>query len=230
MSEIMQAWPRRNYAFTLPVRYFLSRPVGPGLVICAHGFQDHALSMLRRIGWWQTDLPFQILALNGPFPVPFWTGGGFKEAYSWYFRDTDAEIMLVDPATTSQTLSQLITELSLENSPKIIFGFSQGGFMAPYLAAKLKNVKGVIGLGCGYKLDAYSKCSPLEVHAIHGMNDERVSIEKSRTEFSNILKVGHRGSFHEIPSLGHKVDAEVEPLVRNICLQILTEVTGKARP
>lgn len=226
MSEVMQDWPRRDYAFTLPVRYFLSEPAGSGLVICTHGYQDHAMSMLKRIGWWKTKLPFQILALNAPYPVPLWKGDGFREAYSWYFRDTDAKIMLVDPTSTSQTLSQLVTELSLENTPKIIFGFSQGGYMAPYLASQLKNVKGIVGLGCGYNFDAYSKCSSLEVHAVHGLDDERVAIAKSQTEFARILSQGHHGRFHEIPTLTHRVDIMVEPLVRSLAVQILQ--TGKS--
>lgn len=216
----MQSWPLRRYDFPMPIRYHLDVAKGPGVVICLHGYQDHALSMIRRIGWWDRgDLPFQTFAINGPFPVPLWTSDGFKEAYSWYFRDTSRDLEFVSPVTTASRLKMLVDDLGLTDTPKVLFGYSQGGFLAPYVASQLQNVKGIVGLGCGYAADAYQKCPPLKVFAVHGTKDERVPLETTRTEFDKILKFGHSGELHPVPDLIHRVEPSVEPLIRKYVLE-----------
>ena len=215
----MQSWPLRRYDFPMPIRYHLDAAKGPGVVICLHGFQDHALSMIRRIGWWEkTDLPFQLFAVNGPFPVPLWTGEGFKEAYSWYFRDTSRDLEFVSPATTASRLKMLVDDVGLTDTPKVLFGYSQGGLLAPYVASVLKNVKGIVGLGTMYIADAYKKCSPLKVHGVHGEKDDRISLTSSRSEFQTVLSFGHKGEFHPVPNLIHRVETSVEPLIRSLVL------------
>ncbi len=223
MSDKFQmfTWPTRPYTFELPLRYHLSAPSETGLVICLHGYQDHALSMLKRLGWWQAELPFQILAVNGPFPVPIWSESGFIEAYSWYFREANRRIMLVDPMQTAQALSRLISDLGHGSTPKILFGFSQGGYLAPYLATQLTNVQAILGLGCGYPLDAYSQLTPLPVLGIHGDQDERVDLAQSQKEHSALTSLGHMGHFQVIRGLVHRVELSVEPLIRSLAVKYL---------
>jgi hypothetical protein len=98
-----------------------------------------------------------------------------------------------------------------------------GGFLAPYMAAELKNVKGIVGIGCGYNAEAYAKCPPLTVHAIHGENDERIPIAGSKDDFAKVILAGHNGQYHAIPGLTHKVEASLEPLVRRLALEELTK-------
>jgi predicted esterase len=220
----MQSWPLRRYEFPMPIRYHLTAKKGPGVVFCLHGYQDHALSMIRRLGWWErADLPFQLCAINGPFPVPVWQGDGFKEAYSWYFRDSSRDLDFVSPNTTASRLKVLINDLGLSGTPKVLVGFSMGGFLAPYLAAELENVKGIVGIGCGYNAEAYAKCPPLTVHAIHGESDERIAIEGSKAEFAKVILAGHDGRYHAIPGLSHKVEPSIEALVRKLALEELAK-------
>lgn len=223
----MQSWPLRRYEFPMPIRYHVDAAKGPGVVICMHGYQDHALSMMRRIGWWErTDLPFQLCALNGPFPVPLWTGDGFKEAYSWYFRDTSRDLEFVSPMTTANRLRRLIDDLGLHSTAKVLFGFSMGGFLAPYMAAHLENVRGIIGYGCGYNVEVYEKCKPLRVHAVHGDRDERIPVGPAEADFEKILQFGHAGKFHIVSGLTHRVEESVEPLVRRLILDCFDSTAG----
>lgn len=212
----MQSWPLKRFDFPMPIRYHLTPAKGPGVVICLHGYQDQALSMIRRLGWWQAELPFQLLAINGPFPVPIWSAEGFIEAYSWYFRDTSRDLDFVSPKVTAERLELLINELGLEHVPKVLFGFSQGGFLCPYVAAQLNQVKGIIGLGCDYAVDVYAECAPTEVHAIHGQKDERIPFGPAQVSFQKVLAAGHHGQFHLLPELTHKVEGSLEPLVRRL--------------
>lgn len=217
----MQDWPTRRYDFNLPLRYHLSSKNGPGIVICLHGFQDHALSMLKRLGWWEAERPFQILAINGPFPAPVWAEDGFKEAYSWYFRDSAKNLTLAPPSLTAERVKDLLCDIGLEKNPKVLFGFSQGGFFAPYLAAQIENVKGILALGCDYPADGYALLKPITVHAIHGESDERIPVGPAHKSFDRVIESGHRGVFHQIPGLTHRVETSIEPLVCRLAEELL---------
>lgn len=212
--------------FTLPLRYMVSKPVGEGLVILLHGYQDNAQSMLKRIGWQDMELPFQWLALNAPFPVPIWNAEGFKEAYGWYFRDTSRDLVIVRPQETAVQIAKFLKELGFENTPKVFFGFSQGGYLAPYIANHTQNVRSIIGLGCGFNAEAYDLLNPVEVHAIHGSKDERINLPQSRSEHAALKARGFGGEFHTIANLDHRVDIKVEPLVRELAANALN---GKSK-
>ncbi len=215
-------WQQTKFEFPLPIRYHLSssRSSG-GVAILLHGYQDHAGSMLKRLGWDSAELPFQILAINAPFPVPIWTAEGFKEAYSWYFRDTSKNLLYVSPTTTADRLSRLIWDLGLEDVPKVYFGFSQGGYLAPYIATLTKNTRGIIGFGCGFIEEAYAVLKALPVYGLHGDKDERITLEKSKAEYDKLRAKGFGGEFRVLPGVGHKIDSQVENQVRQLVVQCL---------
>lgn len=216
-------WQEKTYTFPLPIRYHLSEPQGESLVVLLHGYQDNAQSMLKRLGWVDAQVPFQWLTLNAPFPVPVWNADGFKEAYSWYFRDTDRNLVIVKPADSGERVASLITDLGLGSKNIVFFGFSQGGYLAPHVAKHLHNVRGIIGLGCGYTEEGYKDLKPTYVWGLHGSLDERVDIAKARHEHAAVIRRGFRGSFIEIPDFSHKVDPFIEPRVRELIEQSLKE-------
>lgn len=216
MAHKLEDWSFETYPFTLPLRFKLWGPKNTGVVVCLHGFQDHALSMMKRIGWWEQDLPFQILAVNAPFPVPIMTQDGYQEAYAWYFRDTERNFTIVSPQETAERVAQLIRSLNLSETPSVIFGFSQGGYLAPFLAPHLKNLRALIGLGSGYPIEVYAGLPKLKIFALHGDQDERIPIESSREAHALLVERGFGGEFRTVPGLGHRVEPKVEPLVRRI--------------
>lgn len=224
MSVKLESWPSKIYSYSLPMRYFLWGPKEQGLVLCMHGYQDHALSMMRRIGWWEEeDLPFQVLALNAPFPVPFWTADGFKEAYAWYFRDTERGFTIVSPNEMADRVHLLLNDLGLVDKPIVIFGFSQGGYLAPFVGKLLPCLKAIISLGSGYPERPYSRLPLTTVYGIHGEKDERIPFAASRDAHAALLKQGFKGEFHGVPGLTHKVHVQIEPLVRRLAVQALNE-------
>jgi predicted esterase len=219
-KEVMEKWPALHYEFQLPMRYLLRGPKDQGVVICLHGYQDHALSMIRRLGWHEgEDLPFQVLAVNAPFPVPIWNADGFKEAYSWYFRDTERSLFIVTPETTSSRLAQLVEDVGLKDTPKVIVGFSQGGFLAPYLGQRIKMLKGIIGLGSGYLEENYRELSPTRIYALHGDRDERITAAQAQPGFQHLLERGFTGEFEVVPGVEHKVDSRLEPKIRQKAME-----------
>ena len=139
-SNALYEWPVQEINFSLPLRYLSIEAASPGTVVCLHGYQDHALSMLRRLGWLENSPPFGVLAVNGPFPVPIWNETGFVDAYSWYFRDSARNFVVVAPETTAEKVAMLIHKIVGKNKPIVLFGFSQGGYLAPFLARRLSAV------------------------------------------------------------------------------------------
>ena len=210
----MENWPSRSYSYDLPLRYRLLGHDTKRLVIILHGYQDHAVSMLRRLGWLEKEPSFSVLAVNAPFPVPVLTKAGFMEAYSWYFRDSTRGFTVCSPEDSAQRLAFLIRDLNLDATPTILLGFSQGGYLAPLLAAQLPNTPGIIGLGCGYPLEAYMPLNKISVFGIHGAKDERVALDKSHNAHAELLKAGFKGRFAVIPDLDHRVDIQMEPLIQ----------------
>lgn len=226
MSLLMKTWPCKAYPYTLPVRYRLSGPKRAGVVIALHGYRHNAKAMLQGIGWLKpgTELPFQVLAVNAPFPVPIRTQAGvFTEAYSWYFRDSRRGFSIVTPEEAAGRVGQLVSELALADRPAVLFGFSMGGYLAPYVAHHLKGLRGIIGLGSGYPADSYANLPPTRVEAIHGEKDEVIPVAGSRAAHAQLMNDGRgfSGAFHAIPGLSHRVDESVEPLVRRLAMEAL---------
>ena len=233
MSFKLESWPSRTYSYTLPMRYRLFAPklgdaegfgADDGLVVCLHGYQDHALSMIKRLGWWDANLesemalPFQVLAVNAPFPVPVRTKAGFIEAYAWYFRDTDRGFTIASPQQTAERVAELLTEIGVAGRPIVIFGFSQGGYLAPFVARHIPNLKSLICLGSGYPPEPYLHLKPTKIYALHGEQDETIPLAASRQAHAALLTTGFQGEFLTLPGLDHRVDPQAEPLVRR-CLE-----------
>jgi len=212
-------WQEKSYSMPLPFRYVLSEPSHDRLVVLLHGYQDHAQSMLKRMGWLDAELPFQWLAINAPFPVPVWNAEGFKEAYSWYFRDTSRNLVVVAPQTTASKVAALFEDLNLGQRQKVFFGFSQGGYLAPFVAQQTSAVRGIIGVGCGYTPEGYKDLPATKVFAVHGLNDERIALQQAKEEHQTLMQNGFTGSFHEIPGLTHKLDPMIDALVRDLIHQ-----------
>jgi predicted esterase len=215
-------WQDQIFDFPLPMHYWLSPTNKKGLAVLLHGFQDHAGSMLKRLGWLERDdLPFQVFASNAPFPVPAWTGTGWKEAYSWYFRDASRGLTLVPPQLTCDRIAKLLQSIGHEHTPKVLIGFSQGGYLAPYLAKATPNVKGIIGLGTGFTNEPYEGLSGLTVHGLHGADDKVIDLQRAQSDHAELLTKGFKGTFHIEPALDHRVDAALEPRVKRLTAEIL---------
>ncbi|MBL7688053.1 MAG: hypothetical protein JNJ49_08450, partial [Bdellovibrionaceae bacterium] len=89
----------------LPIHYHVHRPTTAprAIALFLHGYTDHGASFFRRLfpnGWPHELRDIAWIAPNGPFPVPVKTPIGWREAYSWYFYDMEAEKMVIPPDTS----------------------------------------------------------------------------------------------------------------------------------
>jgi phospholipase/carboxylesterase len=184
----------------------LQKGEGKPLLLLAHGFADSGAGFVKRVAESVPDR-FEVLAPNGLFPQPVRQGDTWKEAYAWYFADLGANKIYIHPAVSAGAVRGLVERLGLAARPKILVGFSQGGWFLPYLASELKNVERMIMIGAGFRSEDFARLRlRLPVSAIHGDHDEVVPHARSRDEFDRLGEWNTGGAFHLVPGMTHTID------------------------
>lgn len=199
---------------TLPMTYLhLNRGAEKPLLVFFHGYSDSGSSFLRR-AFPHLDEKFEILAPNGLFPVPVRKAEEWRPAYSWYFTDESKNHVAIPPYVSAQAIQHLIGQLKLEDRPKILLGFSQGGFFLPFVFPQLKNVQKMFAIGAAYRPQFYPEQLPVPLDAIHGAQDEVIPLGKARESFELLKTKNPKGVFTEIPTMGHTMNQEARLLLK----------------
>lgn len=185
------------------------------LVLFLHGYMDSGMSFFRR-ALRGNEISESILAPNGPFPLPVQTEDSFKEAYAWYFWEYSKNRVVIPPRVSVGLLKELIDQLGYTKKPKVLVGFSQGGFMLPYLLPELEGIKGLVAVGAGFREQDYPASTAVPLVAIHGDEDKIIGLDYSQKSFEALLATRKiKGDFHIIPGLGHTVNEAGSLLIRD---------------
>jgi predicted esterase len=212
-----------NLPTHLPVSFEHSIFANDGkLVIFLHGYTDSGSALMRRIGK-GGELSYSLIAPNGPFPLPVKSGETYKEAYAWYFWDPVTNKILISPDVAAELIEKLINALGYMDVPKIVVGFSQGAFLAPYLFPRLRNIRGAIAVGAAFREEAYTQIYSFPLFAIHGDQDEIIPLERSRKSFLQLLETKKiHGQYFEIAGAGHSINKGMATLIQ----QKIKEIFG----
>jgi len=191
----------------------LSGPV-PGteeIIVLLHGFRDSNLQIFNNFQKMGSLLNTQILAPNAPFPFRTKSqSGDYQLEYSWYFFDPDKKRYLKTMETSLQYIEAGLEALKLTDRPKRIVGYSQGGYIAPFLGQKLKNTKQVIGVACEFYTHEMQGTFPFPIDAIHGDLDAVVKHSAGKQSHERLSELGISGEFHTIFGIGHSMDEQVK--------------------
>ena len=177
------------------------------LLIFFHGFADSATALLRRAYPEQSD-KFEILAINGPFPVPQKKDGIWKQAFAWYFSDFSTNTTYIHPQVAAKAVIALIAKLNLNNRRKMLIGFSQGGFFIPHLLPHLSNVEHIVAIGAAYRPEDYPQVLNVTVDALHGSHDEIIPLDNAYKSFQTLKIKNPKGKFIEFQDMGHTMNTE----------------------
>lgn len=178
------------------------------LLVLFHGYSDSARSFLRR-AIPDLDEKYEILAINGLFPVPQKKDNVWKQAFAWYFADFSTNSILIHPEISAKAVSHLIETLGLADRPKILLGFSQGGFFLPFILPRLKNVLHLFGIGAAYREEDYAEKLTIPLEALHGLEDDVISCEISKKSFEKFVATKNpHGKFHTFENLKHTMNDE----------------------
>jgi len=208
----------KEQSITIPSYYLHVNPRSERdpVVILAHGFSDSGSSFFRRVAPAFSE-HHEVLAPNGLFPQPIRQEGVWKEAYAWFFADLEKKKIYIHPDVSARAIAGIVGDLSLVNRPKILLGFSQGGYFLPYLAKELRNVQRMIMIGSGFRPADFEKYElRFPVSAIHGDADDVISMENSQEEFQRLGAHNLGGDFHVIPGMTHSIDDKGRAKLREV--------------
>lgn len=172
-----------------------------------HGFYENAPIIKEKL------LPLipkdsNILIPNGCFPLPKKRTSGWELFFSWYFFDEATQSFYVEYDFPAGVLEGLVKQLKLDKLPLTVIGYSQGGYLSPFVAERLENCDQVIGLGCSYKHDLLNSSTHYIVNGIHGAKDDKVDPVNAQKCFEKLDKLGIKGEFTLLPDVGHDLGLE----------------------
>jgi len=185
------------------------------LFILLHGYSESGGRILNKLA---SHLPEDslILAPNAPFPMPQKTDDGYKVGFAWYFYDPRSQEYFIDTKTAVEFVSGLVKKLGYEKLEKTLIGFSQGGYLAPFVAQELGNVKQVVGIACEFLSEELRGEIPFRMDLIHGEQDEVVTVEDARTSHMNLVARKIPGDFHLLSGVGHRIEEKVQKKVKEL--------------
>lgn len=220
MNEIEIKKTSINSAIPITYHHLNSSPEKPVLIFF-HGYSDSAKGILRR-AFPSLDSKYEILAINGLFPVPQKKDDGWKQAFAWYFADFSTNSVLIHPEISAQAVIHLIEKLGLQDRKKVLIGFSQGGFFIPYVLPALKNVVYLFGIGAAYREVDYTQKLNVPMDALHGTEDDVVPCELSEKTFRKFVdKKNPLGQFYRFTGLKHTMNDEARAWLYKRILEVL---------
>lgn len=216
----MSPLQRTTIQSRLPVEYLARESrseSGPqGLVLLLHGYSQTAEKMLLHCG---AAIPpeYAVISLSGPFPIPERTrkpSPQWKLGYAWYFYDNETDRYVVDMSIALEFCSGVVLRLSAERGwdslPLTIVGFSQGGYLAPFVGRAIARTRAVIGIGCRFREEEIQGDLPFKLDAIHGLSDETISPRESKESFERLKSRTLGGEWQGLEGIGHVINHEVQ--------------------
>lgn len=181
---------------------------GP-LIIFLHGYAQNSKSFFDEI---KSIIPENCATLfpNGPFPMPGQTRTIDNLGHAWYFYDSINDQYYIPYSISSELIKSLIENLKLEQREKIIVGFSQGGYLAPFVAEELSFVRHVVCINSSSRYEYMKKTDhDFLVHAINGADDNMVDPSLARERHEKLSSLNRQGEFTLLPNTGHRINSAI---------------------
>jgi len=193
------------------------------LKILLHGHDQTADFMVKQIA--PLVSPNQHLLIpTAPFPVPQTRPPG-KFGHTWYFYDFRDRSYYWNQTLAINLVKHWLNHFEqrcLESKksgfgPIRIIGYSQGGYLAPFLGLKLLQVQEVITLNAQFRVDLLPAKLPFKCIAINGEKDEIVDAFGSQMTHQKLIEEGNSGKFILVKNSNHLLDhymqEELRPLL-----------------
>ena len=181
--------------------------VGPkdaqDVFLLLHGFYQSGELILQQMA---PALPkdARLIAPNGPFPQAKRRGDDWDIAFAWYFFSPKQKAYFVDTHIPCKFLKNFCGRIGIKDQNLTIVGFSQGGYLAPYVAKEFSNTKRVIGIGCEFRSSRIPQDQfSFRIDQIHGELDPLVSCQDAEKQFDEMLSKCPGGKFNKIAGQGH---------------------------
>ena len=208
--------PSLNIHTTRSVEYHLKLASADPqeLVILLHGYQQRGETVL---GFTEPCFGEHqvVVAPDAPFPIPYRARERFRLGYAWYFFDVQLGEYRIDMSHAVDYLVAFVASLAWADLPKRIVGYSQGGYLAPFLGLKLEQVHQVVGVNSRFRSETLGLL-PFPVDGVHGQKDTLVDPENSQRCHRELTDLGNDGIFHTVPESGHQIDRHLCDGLRHV--------------
>lgn len=188
-----------------------------------HGFSEKGATIYKRLGdrihkhFEDQKKKVMVLCPNGLYPMPHFhpleAQGKPEEllkGYSWYFYHQGSDTFLVDYEIPAVTFKNWIEALVPESIPVTLIGYSQGGYLSPFVGLQLKKVKRVIGINCSFREEMFPRLPDFPLDQLQGDRDTVIDINLAHSRFENLKKKGLKeGEFVWVPDIDHKLTPEL---------------------
>ncbi len=188
----------------LPFQYLYVNRNSSLLYILLHGYQQNAEWMLKKFENRISNA--SLLIPQGPFPVPFQKGNSIHRVFSWYFFDIEKQAYYIDMQSSISAILNL-PEIKKHSQVRIL-GFSQGGFLAPFVAQEISQCKEVLLLNAVLRYDDLAESAHFKIYQYHGVKDEIIPMKRAQLAHQKYLDRGNAGKFYQILGDTHKIDDE----------------------
>jgi predicted esterase len=187
-----------------------------------HGYSERGEKMMKRLGKrletmaTKTNQKLLILAPNGFYPMPksFPLDGrpisdDLLQGFAWYFYDQAKDKFLIDYEVPALTLANLLKEHNPNKVPTTIIGYSQGGYLAPFVGLAFEHTTHVIGLNCSFRTELFSTLPSFRLDQIQGQKDTIIDTALCSQRFEKLKEQGIKGDFHWLPNDDHRLSPEI---------------------
>jgi predicted esterase len=169
-----------------------------------HGFYESAPIIKKKL-FSLIPKNSNILIPNGCFPLPKRRPDGWELFFSWYFFDEKTQAFYIEYSFPAGVLEKLYNQLLPNDLPLTIIGYSQGGYLSPFVAEKIKACDQVLTLGCSYRHELLNGSKHFKINAIHGAIDDKVDPINAKKCFDQ-LPSELKGTFEMLEDVGHELE------------------------
>lgn len=197
-------------------------PTGDELIVLFHGHSESAQKIYKRFGQYldkqlserKSAKKYSIIALNGLYPLPkhFPLDKEKKDedllaGYTWYFYDQRNDEFIIDYIVPVLTLTSFLKQINTQKLPTSFIGYSQGGYLAPFVGLAYELTKQVMGINCSFRFDLirdqYQKV-PFFLNQVQGRKDEIIDQALSHQRFNEMKKhYGFKGKYLWVDESNH---------------------------
>jgi len=213
-------WSHGMAAMHWEVPYRLHAAPGT-LVVGLHGMGEHDGVMARRLHP-LADAGHALLVPRAPHPLEIRRPDRIRIGYAWYHYDGDEARFLASMDRAASFLFPLVDEVrdapgvpgsAPEPRRTVLVGFSQGAYLAYYLALRhpdrFVGVCGIAGRAKPEVLEEYlDDARGIRVLHLHGEDDAAVSPDPCRESIEALARAGLDARFELLPG-AHDVSPEM---------------------
>lgn len=183
------------------------RPNATKIGIVLHGYAQNSSIIMDSLQEVLKDEDYNWFVPNGVFPMPKQVAKEVKYRFAWYFYDSIQEKYFIDFTYPTFILSKFLEMNNPTGLPVTIIGYSQGGYLAPFLAQAVSQTKTVISINANYRYDMLEENKfDFNLWALHGDKDEVVDYNRSKNSYNHIKDKLNGGNFITINDGKHMID------------------------